>query len=894
MVLGMGLLHAPQAGAMLATSARPGTGVAPAAQGQSIVVYVHASTGYADAEDFSRRLRGDFNGGVSASLFFPERVAPTFNPRPITADLPDAGHHPLQQMAHYLTLEYPIVASLPDIAAALRKDDRFGFVDIVAGGWSAAAVNDPYFNRPAGVPDPNFVGYQWGHDQMGFGQVWDWLPGHANIGMVDAGLLPLHEDLLLALKPHLSWDYVQNDRDVTPNSAFRGHGSHVAGILAADTNNKSFFGDWVGIAGGCWNCPLLVAKAFQDDRADAVQWLADSGAQVINFSGFFSGGGSQDLPLGVPCANFSPPQQHFLCPVLSILSLRDVLIVASSGNDLRRIDFPALEPNVVAVGGMEVNGDFWNLSDDGGCPSVVLPGHGSSPQCGSNFGSEQELVAPALNVLSTFYPNATWSLPELNCLDDNFHGEFYPGLDGSGYAFCTGTSMSSAFVSAVAALVRTANPLLPATQLRSAMIAGASGGGNHTQTLGFGLPDVPLVLSRVMGMVFEAPVRNRLTPMFTLFSASANGWIYTSKPQVASAAISGLLYESPLAGFGVPFNQSPIGNPVASYTSYPLEFGPGPDPRSSFSVYAGPLNPFTGSADLIPLYRLSFIEACASRDHVYTTSQAGIDYFTETDFCPGQSGSQSYNLDGVEGWVFSQCPFGFACNNPLDDAQPQCIHRRASVSADGWALILERELSDPLYASYTITVGNSCIGYVFPNGDSDSDGLSDGFELSAGINHQANDSDCDGVDDGDEFPMTALPVSDPMMSDACADGAVLVLGQSSAQIGQPLNLSVLVSNDIGPSIGTFHVAVDVGAISDNGVNSISTTEGSCGPHPSRVDGLYLCEINTLPRGFSTTISVNVTPNFTGNRRVSAELDFFEQPDPNPGNDRHLKSIAISP
>lgn len=56
------------------------------------------------------------------------------------------------------------------------------------------------------------------------------------------------------------------------------------------------------------------------------------------------------------------------------------------------------------------------------------------------------------------------------------------------------------------------------------------------------------------------------------------------------------------------------------------------------------------------------------------------------------------------------------------------------------------------------------IGYVFPNEDSDGDGLPDGMERMYGLNRFSADSDCDGISDGVEFPVAAVQAvwSDPL------------------------------------------------------------------------------------------------------------------------------------
>ncbi|HVH33681.1 MAG TPA: S8 family serine peptidase, partial [Tahibacter sp.] len=78
-------------------------------------------------------------------------------------------------------------------------------------------------------------------------------------------------------------------------------------------------------------------------------------------------------------------------------------------------------------------------------------------------------------------------------------------------------------------------------------------------------------------------------------------------------------------------------------------------------------------------------------------------------------------------------------------------------------------------APSTAFYGDPLLGYVYPNVDSDKDGLVDGFELTVGTDPDTDDSDCDGQLDKAEFPLAALPVSDPAEGPNCAVRALSIL-----------------------------------------------------------------------------------------------------------------------
>src|SRR5918995_1526153 len=143
----------------------------------------------------------------------------------------------------------------------------------------SAAYN--YLVRPAYAPnDPKFKN-QWGLRKTGFESAWDTTRGTGSrIVLVDTGMATRHEDL--RRKVTLARDFVNDDRTVRDLS---GHGTHVAGIAAARTGNRR------GVAGGCPDCELLVAKVFDGPNtgtvariAEGIIWGADHDADVINLS----------------------------------------------------------------------------------------------------------------------------------------------------------------------------------------------------------------------------------------------------------------------------------------------------------------------------------------------------------------------------------------------------------------------------------------------------------------------------------------------------------------------------------------------------------------------------------------------------------------------------------
>ncbi len=186
------------------------------------------------------------------------------------------------------------------------------------------------------------------------------------------------------------------------------HGTHVAGLACAVTNNGK------GVAGAAYNCRILPVKCGTDRAGDGgfvyrgyegILYAALMGAHVINNS--WGGTGS-----------FSLYSQDIVNTATALGSL----VVSSAGNDgelMDNIGFPASYDNVLTVGNSTIN-DI-PLSEDNGNFG------------GSSFGIKTEVWAPGTNVQSTY-------------LNDNQYGPL------------TGTSMSSPIVAGIAALVRKQHP----------------------------------------------------------------------------------------------------------------------------------------------------------------------------------------------------------------------------------------------------------------------------------------------------------------------------------------------------------------------------------------------------------------------------------------------------
>ena len=680
---------------------------------------------------------------IGARLALPFRAAGE-----TLARLQASPDSPRARLERYVILTFPSGVDLAEIKTALAASSKVLNVEENVPFTLSTLPSDPGI-QPTGDPTT----YQWGSYTLNLPAAWDRIHGHAYVGLTDTGLEVNHPDLRPyhfdgtnwifdggSFRSQFSYDFGYNDANVDeadhPSNValhYLGHGTHTSGIIAASTNNGT------GVAGACWNCSLMMAKisrvssagynsaVFTGPYAAGYTWLIDHGAQVVS-SSLGSPGGN--------CVGFS-----IICSALAYAEERDVTLFAASGNDKSDLNFPANDSRVIAVGGIAPDSSFWT---EAVCPQ---PGYLGTTECGSNYtktpgSAMQTLVTPAKNVLSTTYEG--WV--------------YLPGKcgDGSAYGLCTGTSMASPYAAGVGALVRSANPLLTKANVRDILINDASRGGSWDSKLGYGIPNADASVQNAMGTAGGRVLANRLTPLFSLYSAGAEDFLYTTAPQMATAAIFDPTTPYDSAG--------PTINGYGQFPGIGCVVSPCPRaPGASVYIFTSDHAPYVGAPGLVPLYRMSYRGTNPNgnanhRDTTYTTQTTGVTAFKAV----------GYDLDGIEGYIFPTCTPEPACIPP----GAVRLYRRYHPQRDDYAIFPESELAQMISQGYTSTGGaNDVIGYVYPNVDSDGDGLIDGFELLIGTNPLVADSDCDGIPDGQE--VLSYPYTDPL-GPGCAAAPVWV------------------------------------------------------------------------------------------------------------------------
>jgi len=185
---------------------------------------------------------------------------------------------------------------------------------------------------------------------------WEETKGDASviIAFLDTGVDMSHIELVnKVVSP--GRDFVNNDMDATDDNS---HGTWVAGIAAAETNNNE------GIAGVAWNCRVLPVKVidaegngFYDELIEGLIWAADNGAKVINVS---AGGDADDPALKAACKYAYD---------------KNVVVVAAAGNDGVSVSYPAAyDDYVLAVAATDTSDEHASFSNPGPQVDVAAPG----------------------------------------------------------------------------------------------------------------------------------------------------------------------------------------------------------------------------------------------------------------------------------------------------------------------------------------------------------------------------------------------------------------------------------------------------------------------------------------------------------------------------------------
>lgn len=325
-------------------------------------------------------------------------------------------------------------SDLPDISRIYRATyDKsiapFAVAKALAALPEVVYAEPNYTRRQYDVPNDTRFNNQWHLSKISAAAAWDISHGDSTviIGIVDSGTDMDHPDLeanIWVNEAELNglsgrddddngyvddirgWDFADDDNNPDNAVPENMHGTHVAGLANAVTNNE------VGVAGVAWNVKMLITKHGYDDDTpvivngfQGIVYAAELGAHVINCS--WGGGG----------------YSQYEADVIDYVTGLGALVVVASGNENSdALSYPSFYENVFSVAATsrsDQRADF------------------------SNFGMWVDGATPGVSVLST--------------LPDESYGQ------------ASGTSMSSPVAAGVAALVKSFYPDLSPHQLARRM-----------------------------------------------------------------------------------------------------------------------------------------------------------------------------------------------------------------------------------------------------------------------------------------------------------------------------------------------------------------------------------------------------------------------------------------
>lgn len=297
------------------------------------------------------------------------------------------------------------------------KEDAQELAEVLKreGEVELAYIEYPINIKPSIVPNDTQYGSQW-HLKSLYNpladidaeQAWDINTGRSDviIAVCDGGVDYLHPDLDPGDRSRIIMGYDSGNDDNDPMDdlpdaatlSFAGHGTHVAGIIGAITNNNT------QVSGIMWNCKIMPVKmvgsgsikfpfigtiwdfsttAFPSDVADAIDYAVNNGAHIINLSYGFNNMGSviNDVILAVP----------LLYNTILNAYNQNVVIIAAMGNEFadgNPVEYPAAFPEVIAVGATDLLLQKADFSNTGNHIDISAPGTGIfSTTRGGSYGA---------------------------------------------------------------------------------------------------------------------------------------------------------------------------------------------------------------------------------------------------------------------------------------------------------------------------------------------------------------------------------------------------------------------------------------------------------------------------------------------------------------------------
>ena len=431
-------------------------------------------------------------------------------PSPRSARRAPTSGRRLPDLAHVYRIEIPEGVSRSELLDALSSDPHVEYAqpDHLRVLDQALPFDDPFLESIGswGQPYPDL----WGPERVGVVEIWPELQGEgAVVAIVDTGLDRFHPDIAanVWVNPGEDLDgdglaepedangldddgngfvddltgfdfansvdvdedgFFDGPNDVSDPDPFddHGHGTHVAGTIAAVADNG------IGIVGIAPRAKVMALKGFPEEgpASDSILWravlyAAENGATVANNS----------WSCGSPC-----PDNPLADEVLEIVEALGMVVVTSAGNASDDVVFRSPENGrrVITVGATGVDDQPASFTNGGWLMDVVAPGGGPNTPTSVRLARR--------NILSL--------------LSSGMRDSELPFAVGDDYLRLAGTSMSAPHVTAAVAILRSVRPDLEPAEVRRLirMSARDLGAPGHDPDFAAGLLDVAALVDTLL------------------------------------------------------------------------------------------------------------------------------------------------------------------------------------------------------------------------------------------------------------------------------------------------------------------------------------------------------------------------------------------------------------
>ena len=339
------------------------------------------------------------------------------------------------------------------------------------------------------VPDDFYYTNQWHYPQINLEQAWDSETGLGSdviVSVIDTGVWLAHEDLVG--KFVAGYDFIDDPvssldgdgRDNDPNDpgdqnnndgSSSWHGTHVAGTIAANTNNVT------GVSGISWGAKIMPIRAFGKlggHTYDIIQAILFS-AGLPNDSGTVPERRADIINMSFGIYGFWQEEANAIKAAYDA----GVILVAAAGNEEETAPlYPASYPEVISVSATNKDNELADYSNYGSYIDIAAPGGDIS-------------VIPENGVLSTYVE------------ETQFYG------NNSSYAYAEGTSMASPHVAGIIALMKSAYPELSPDDVFRLMRAGKlTSGTRNSSSFGNGIIDAEKAIRAAQALANPPVIEN--------------------------------------------------------------------------------------------------------------------------------------------------------------------------------------------------------------------------------------------------------------------------------------------------------------------------------------------------------------------------------------------------